>query len=984
MSDQRIRYDLQASVSGQQEVAALAAQIDALANTLDGDAKVQAVALGNALRDLGNKRGAIDAFVALKREAGDAADRLKETQQAAQALGREIAATGAPTRAQAGQMEKLRDAVRAAKTELQAKTKALDTSRATLREYGISSENVAASERATRQALAAARAEAEKLAQAYTAAGKTARDSGPEQVTAAQRSQRAIDGLADSATKIGRALAAGFTARELVQAAAQMESLQAGLQSVSGSADAAARDMEFVTQIAQRAGVDVTSAGKAFLGLAAATKGTAVEGEPARRVFESVSVAMARAGKTSADTERALLALSQMASKGTVSMEELRGQLGESLPGALQAAANGLGITTQDLIKLVETGQMAAADIFPALAAGLDELYAGAPKAQTLAQELTNVKNVFIQTADALGKAGGLSAVKVGAELAQAAIALLGEGVIALGKKAGTVAAAVKSWDFSGVSAAFAEIEAESQSRIVAVARNNETLRASLMAIGSEAIKTRLATEANTEAQTQAAKAAADAAPSYAALGAAYAKNREASQEFVTLASKEVEAVKARGDAAIAQAKALGDDEALRKALAAAAKTEAEALAELALMRQKDAEILGAELAAKEAVLAQAPKVEESRKKEIEALKQLIRERQIDADKAAAQAAAAQERAKMMTEEVQAAKAAADQTATLAAARRIDTQATISALGAQKELARQAAETAAAYGNEDLARAMRAEGLRIEIELVKARATAARVEAEGSILVTEAKIAEMEASGQLTAAKRVELEASIRLAQAKIKEADAMFQATGAMERQLTSLLNGEEASTKAATAAGRLGRAQRELAGDLDASATAQERANAATERAAELAAAAERKRLNVDAEGFSLDKTGSRLTAGTEIGTLTGIRNFLKQAGLTDAQALTVGRQFTDARGDVPYFDNPGQKAYGGDTLSDALLKAAERVLYNTALTGADAAAPASRTVVVELRTSAGTTERITTDEAGQAALIRALQRSNLAAFA
>jgi len=42
-----------------------------------------------------------------------------------------------------------------------------------------------------------------------------------------------------------------------------------------------------------------------------------------------------------------------MASKGVVSMEELRGQLGEALPGALQAAASGMGVTTVDLIKLV-------------------------------------------------------------------------------------------------------------------------------------------------------------------------------------------------------------------------------------------------------------------------------------------------------------------------------------------------------------------------------------------------------------------------------------------------------------------------------------------------------------------------------------------------------------------------------------------------------------------------------------------------------
>ena len=47
-----------------------------------------------------------------------------------------------------------------------------------------------------------------------------------------------------------------------------------------------------------------------------------------------------------------MLALAQMASKGTVQAEELRGQLGERLPGAFKIAAAAMGVTQAELVSL--------------------------------------------------------------------------------------------------------------------------------------------------------------------------------------------------------------------------------------------------------------------------------------------------------------------------------------------------------------------------------------------------------------------------------------------------------------------------------------------------------------------------------------------------------------------------------------------------------------------------------------------------------
>lgn len=113
-----------------------------------------------------------------------------------------------------------------------------------------------------------------------------------------------------------------------------------------------------------------------------------------------------------------------------------------------------------------------------------------------------------------------------------------------------------------------------------------------------------------------------------------------------------------------------------------------------------------------------------------------------------------------------------------------------------------------------------------------------------------------------------------------------------------------------------------------------AQERLNAAVEKADEL----ERKRQKVDKDGFSTDKDNKRIVMGTDVGTLTGIAAFLKSAGVDDdAAARKLALEFSDSKGNIPYIGNAGQKKYGGETMSMALLKAAETYTFGIGKGGA-----------------------------------------------
>jgi tape measure domain-containing protein len=89
------------------------------------------------------------------------------------------------------------------------------------------------------------------------------------------------------------------------------------------------------------AGGDIGFAKEAFMGIAAGIRGT---------------------GGSLADMEGALLATSQVFSKGKVSAEELRQQIGERLPGAFTLFAKSMGKTPQELDKMLEQGQVTLND----------------------------------------------------------------------------------------------------------------------------------------------------------------------------------------------------------------------------------------------------------------------------------------------------------------------------------------------------------------------------------------------------------------------------------------------------------------------------------------------------------------------------------------------------------------------------------------------------------------------------------------------
>jgi tape measure domain-containing protein len=113
-----------------------------------------------------------------------------------------------------------------------------------------------------------------------------------------------------------------------------------------------------------------------------------------------MSVAIAGSGASAESAGRAMTALTQMIGKGKISAEELRGQLGEALPSAMGIMAKSLGVTTQQLDKMMANGELLASEVLPKFATEMEKAFGG--DAEKLSEGLQGSLNRLANAWDSL------------------------------------------------------------------------------------------------------------------------------------------------------------------------------------------------------------------------------------------------------------------------------------------------------------------------------------------------------------------------------------------------------------------------------------------------------------------------------------------------------------------------------------------------------------------------------------------------------
>lgn len=176
------------------------------------------------------------------------------------------------------------------------------------------------------------------------------------------------------------AAALAFGGKAALDAALQMDRLSKAYTTITGSSASAQQQLSYLYDVSNRLGLQFQSTAESAKTFFAAGKGTSLE-KDLNGIFEAVASAGAALALSQDDMHGAFIALGQMISKGKVQAEELRGQLGERLPGAFQLAAKAMNMTTAELDKFMADGKLTAEELLPKLAKVMKEDFGAAAEA---------------------------------------------------------------------------------------------------------------------------------------------------------------------------------------------------------------------------------------------------------------------------------------------------------------------------------------------------------------------------------------------------------------------------------------------------------------------------------------------------------------------------------------------------------------------------------------------------------------------------
>lgn len=196
--------------------------------------------------------------------------------------------------------------------------------------------------------------------------------------------------------------------RGVVDTYNKLQAAQVKLSVAFGSTEKAAQEFQWLRQEADRLGLSYIDLANEYSKFAVAINQSPQLAGKARELFLPFAEAGRVLNLTSDDISGVLVAITQMASKGAVSMEELRQQLGDRLVGAFEQMAKALGLSGKELAKLVATGDLAASTALPRLAEQLHKTFGPgvAQSAQTLSAEMARFQNTVADMQSAFANGG--------------------------------------------------------------------------------------------------------------------------------------------------------------------------------------------------------------------------------------------------------------------------------------------------------------------------------------------------------------------------------------------------------------------------------------------------------------------------------------------------------------------------------------------------------------------------------------------------
>ncbi len=200
-------------------------------------------------------------------------------------------------------------------------------------------------------------------------------------------------------------------AQSTIEAYNKRQALQSRLLvAAGGDAKKAGDEYAYIAAQADRFGFVLNEVGGAYAKFAIAAREAGFNTQQTRFTFEGVAKAANAAKLSTGDFEGVLKALEQMLSKGTIQAEELRGQMGDRLPGAFVIAARAAGKSVEEFSKMMELGQVPATQVI-GIAREMAKTYGVIDtSATTLLQAQARFQNASDRFKNAIADAGAAKA----------------------------------------------------------------------------------------------------------------------------------------------------------------------------------------------------------------------------------------------------------------------------------------------------------------------------------------------------------------------------------------------------------------------------------------------------------------------------------------------------------------------------------------------------------------------------------------------
>lgn len=198
-----------------------------------------------------------------------------------------------------------------------------------------------------------------------------------------------------------------YITKSTLGAVMEFQSLENSIGGAIGKFTDSSKELKYLRSEADRVGLVFYDMAQSYSAFAASTTRSGLSLEVTRKIFKDISETAVSMKLSPERVKLTFLALQQMASKSVVSMEELRRQLGESFPAAIEIGAKAMGMGTQAFNKMVSSGDLLARDFLPKFAEQVrKELGGSFETASTqLAANAARFKNIWFDMRVAAGEA---------------------------------------------------------------------------------------------------------------------------------------------------------------------------------------------------------------------------------------------------------------------------------------------------------------------------------------------------------------------------------------------------------------------------------------------------------------------------------------------------------------------------------------------------------------------------------------------------